>query len=106
MFSGGQSPNNLGSLSAKYESEDRGVGTITNEKKTISGYLEGASYGTYQIAIKTGAMGEFLKYMKQRDPSLAPNLVKLTPGTPNFDAEWKRLANAQVIFHTIFCSKW
>lgn len=47
-------------------------------------------------------MGEFLKYMDQQNPKLAPKLIKLIPNTPGFDAEWKRVATAQVIFHFFY----
>ncbi|CAF1630117.1 unnamed protein product [Rotaria magnacalcarata] len=85
----------LGSLSAKYETGGRGSGTINNYKKGASGDPGGASYGTYQIATKTGTMKGFLKFLNEKDTKMAEKLNSLTPGTDEFDEEWKNLANKE-----------
>ena len=80
----------LGSLSAKYESGGRGPGTIAHN----AGDAGGASYGTYQIATKTGTMRDFESYLGQHNPDYAQALQGSTPGTPAFDRAWKGLAQS------------
>jgi hypothetical protein len=72
----------LGKLSEKYESGGRGPGTISTGK----GDPGGVSYGTYQLASKVGRADEFVR-------RYYPDRFKgLTGGTPEFSAEWKKLA--------------
>ena len=86
----------LGSLSAQYESGGRGAATINAYKKSASGDHGGASYGTYQIATNTGMMNNFLTWLNKNHPNTAAELVKLTPATNQFDAEWKKVAREKV----------
>lgn len=73
----------LGQTSAVYESGGKGPATISTGK----GDLGGVSYGTYQLASKTGTLQEFL-----RDSGYAKSFEGLTPGTAQFNAKWKDLA--------------
>ena len=72
----------LGKLSEKYESGGRGPGTVSTGK----GDPGGVSYGTYQLASKVGRADEFVR-------RYYPDRFKgLKGGTPEFTAEWKKLA--------------
>ena len=75
--------NNLGRVSEKYESGGRGVGTISTGK----GDAGGVSYGTYQLASKTGTMRKFLN-SKEAEP-YAGRFEGLEPGTPEFNKAYK-----------------
>ena len=73
----------LGKTSERYESGGKGAGTVS----TGAGDFGGASYGTYQLASKTGTLSKFLnstEYGKQFEG--------LTPGTAAFNAKWKDVA--------------
>lgn len=72
---------NLGSLSAKYESNGN-PGTIGNNK----GDIGGKSYGTYQL---TTASGNAQKFANQ----YGGNLKGLKAGTSAFDKAWKAEAS-------------
>lgn len=74
----------LGQTSKLFESGKGGAGTISNGK----GDLGGASYGTYQLASKTGTLQQFLKSSKYGE-----QFSDLQPGTPEFNAMWKALAS-------------
>lgn len=74
----------LGSLSQKYESNGNPA-AIGHD--STGGY----SYGTYQIATKTGTMDSFLKYLKSF-PSYSNALAGKKPGTNAFNNAWKTLA--------------
>jgi hypothetical protein len=72
----------LGKLSEKYESGNRGPGTVSSGK----GDPGGVSYGTYQLASKIGRADEFVK-------KYYPEEFKgLKGGTPEFTKKWKELA--------------
>lgn len=73
----------LGSISAKYESGGRGAGTISSGK----GDLGGASYGTHQLASKTGTLQQFLN-----TSGYGKEFQGLTPGSQEFNAKWKEIA--------------
>ncbi len=77
----------LGKLSEKYESGNRGPGTVS----TGVGDPGGVSYGTYQLASKIGRADEFVKkhYPKEFEG--------LKGGTPEFTAAWKKLADADPV---------
>lgn len=65
--------NELGSLSAKYESGGRGSEAIGYDAKG------GTSYGKYQIASKTGTMDKFMEYAKTNNPALYEKLQAAGP---------------------------
>ena len=74
----------LGKLSEKYESGDRGPGTVS----TGVGDPGGVSYGSYQLASKVGRAAQFVaKYYPEE-------FRGLEAGTPAFTARWKKLAAA------------
>ncbi len=78
----------LGWVSSKFESRG-GAGTVSSGK----GDRGGASYGTYQLASKTGTLQAFLKssgYDKQ--------FTGLAPGSKEFNAKWKTLASTDPNF--------
>jgi hypothetical protein len=60
----------LGSISAKYESGNRGSSAIGYDTKG------GTSYGKYQIAGKTGTMDNFIKYLEQSGNTEAAQRLK------------------------------
>ena len=78
----------LGILSAKYETGGRGPGTVSSG----AGDPGGVSYGSYQMATKTGTAKRFVT---QSDFPWLQDFQSLTPGTPDFSACWKRIAAAQ-----------
>jgi hypothetical protein len=75
----------LGSLSEKYESGNRGPGTVSSGV----GDPGGVSYGTYQLSSKLGRADQFVaKYF--------PDEFKgLKAGTDEFTKRWKQLAKEQ-----------
>jgi murein DD-endopeptidase MepM/ murein hydrolase activator NlpD len=75
----------LGSLSAKYETGGRGPGTVS----TGSGDPGGVSYGSYQMATRTGTVAQFVN---QTSFPWRQNFANLTPGTAQFTAVWKQIA--------------
>jgi len=78
----------LGSLSSKYESRGN-PGAIGYD--TTGGW----SYGTYQIAAKTGAMDDFMNYAKSAHPDIHSKLqaaggaAAAKQGTDTFKQTWK-----------------
>jgi LysM repeat protein len=75
----------LGSLSAKYETSGRGPGTVS----TGSGDPGGVSYGSYQMATKTGTVARFVS---QPDFQWRKDFQTLSPGTAAFTSKWKLIA--------------
>jgi hypothetical protein len=82
----------IGSLAALFESGERGVAAI--------GYDDGGgtSYGTYQIASKTGTMKYFLDYLDDTAPAWARRLRAAGPANTGgrsgrMPEEWKRIAS-------------
>lgn len=73
----------LGETSKLFESGKGGAGTISGG----NGDFGGASYGTYQLASKTGTLQQFLKNSKYGD-----QFSGLKPGSPEFNARWKDVA--------------
>lgn len=73
----------LGSISARYESGNRGVHAISSGQ----GDPGGASYGKYQLASNTGTLTRYLK-----DSGYAAQFQGLKPGTKGFNDKWKELA--------------
>lgn len=78
----------LGYLSAKYETGGRGPGTVS----TGSGDPGGVSYGSYQMATKTGTVARFVT--QPGFPWLL-DFQNLKPGTARFTAVWKRIAKKE-----------
>jgi hypothetical protein len=78
----------LGILSAKYETGGRGPGTVSSG----AGDPGGVSYGSYQMATKTGTAKRFVT---QSSFPWLQDFQNLTPGTPDFSACWKRIATNQ-----------
>lgn len=84
----------FGSLARRFESRgDPGaVGRDTN-----GGY----SYGTYQIATRTGTMNNFMNWLRNRNPSAAEELDRAggvngaASGSPEFIDAWRRLSQNQ-----------
>jgi hypothetical protein len=81
-----------GSLSARFESGENGVGTI--------GYDDsgGTSYGIYQISSRVGTMQSFLDYMQERAPDLASRLKaagrsNTGSASGSMPKEWKKIAS-------------
>ncbi len=72
----------LGKLSEKYESSNRGPGTVSTGK----GDPGGVSYGTYQLASKIGRADEFAKRYYPDE------FQGLKGGSDEFTAKWKALA--------------
>lgn len=73
----------LGAISGKYESNgDPGV--ISSGK----GDAGGKSYGAWQIASKTGTLGEYIEFAKNKYPMLAD----AAPASSVFDQIWKGIA--------------
>ena len=75
----------LGSLSAKYETGGRGPGVVSSG----AGDFGGVSYGSYQMATNTGTVKSFVT---QSSFPWRQDFQNLTPGTPDFSACWKRIA--------------
>ena len=79
----------LGSLSAKYESGNKGSEAVGWDS------TGGTSYGKYQIATKTGTMDNFLKYAEKENPEVAARLKMAGPADGGKDGafakEWKKL---------------
>src|SRR6185503_2539819 len=75
----------LGILSAKYETGGRGPGVVSSGV----GDPGGVSYGSYQMATKTGTAKRFVT---QNDFPWLKDFSNLTPGTTDFSACWKRIA--------------
>jgi len=78
----------LGSLSAKYETSGRGPGTVS----TGSGDPGGVSYGSYQMATKTGTVARFVTHSDFRWRN---EFLNLSPGTAPFTARWKNIASTE-----------
>ena len=78
----------LGALSAKYETGGRGPGTVS----TGAGDRGGVSYGSYQMATKMGVPARFVG---QAGFPWVQDFKDLVPGTAQFTACWKRIAAAQ-----------
>lgn len=84
----------IGALSAKYESRGN-VATISSGKGA-GGAADpgGKSYGTYQLASKTGTMQAFLKSEQGKAFADQYGLNPSQVGTPEFDAAYKAASQA------------
>ena len=72
----------LGGVSAKYETGGKGAGTISSGR----GDPGGKSYGTYQLASKTGTLQKYLEQSKYKD-QLGGEV-----NSQEFQDNWKKLA--------------
>ncbi|MBK1688887.1 hypothetical protein CKO37_15445 [Rubrivivax gelatinosus] len=79
----GEKAGQLGWVSERFESGNRGVGTISNGR----GDRGGISYGKHQLATNTGTMAEFLRWA----PQYGAQFAGLTPGTPDFNAKYRQV---------------
>ena len=76
----------FGSVSEKYESGGRGVGTVSTGK----GDHGGVSYGKHQLSSKSGTMGKFLQ--SEQGKKFAPYFEGLTPGSAAFNQVYSQVA--------------
>jgi hypothetical protein len=81
----------IGALSAHFESGEKGPGVIGYDPRG------GTSYGTYQIASKPGTMHLFIDYLSERAPDLASKLKAAGPANTGghsgkMPEVWKRIA--------------
>lgn len=76
----------IGALSAKWESGNRGPGTISTSYADPGGL----SYGTYQISTKHGYIHDFLE---NEGASFCDAFKESTPGTDSFNKQWKSIAD-------------
>jgi hypothetical protein len=76
----------IGALSAKWESGDRGPGTISTSNDP-----GGLSYGTYQISIKHGAICDFFE---NEGAVFHDSFKDLHPGSKPFNKQWKSIADS------------
>lgn len=88
-------PEQLGKLSAKYESGPKGSAAIGKDSQG------GASYGKYQIATKTGTMDLFLTFCMDRFPEvtrvLLPVKKSMFDKNGEFARAWVKLAEQGII---------
>lgn len=85
----------LGILSEKYEGS--GPATIS----TGDGDSGGISYGTYQLATKTGSVHQFVKWLchsNDRGSAFGAMLSRSEPGSPEFSNQWLWLAENDPAF--------
>ncbi|HEV2826183.1 MAG TPA: LysM peptidoglycan-binding domain-containing protein [Pyrinomonadaceae bacterium] len=78
----------LGKLSAKFETGNKGPGTVS----TGAGDRGGVSYGSYQMSSKLGVVARFLA---QLDPAFRNKFGNLKPGSAEFTSVWKQCAASQ-----------
>jgi len=76
----------LGGLSERFESGGRGPGAVSSGK----GDPGGVSYGTYQLASRTGTVGTFLA---NEGAPWGVEFGNLRPGTEEFSAKWREIAS-------------
>jgi hypothetical protein len=77
----------LGKLSERYETGGRGPGVVS----TGAGDAGGASYGSYQMTSKPGG-GTVARFVAQPDFPFRGKFAGLVPGSAQFTAVWKQLA--------------
>lgn len=77
----------LGSLSERYESGGRGPGTVSGGQ----GDPGGVSYGTFQLASKTGTVAAFVR----NEGAAWPSLGRFPPGSAEFSAAWRSVAGRE-----------
>ncbi|MBF0466336.1 MAG: hypothetical protein HQK94_14785 [Nitrospirae bacterium] len=79
----------LGSISVKYESGNRGVSTISSGV----GDAGGVSYGTYQLSSTTGTLQAYLN-----SSGYGAQFAHLNSGTDAFNQKWKHIAASDTDF--------
>ncbi|WP_320170425.1 hypothetical protein [Maridesulfovibrio sp.] len=82
-----------GSLSAKFESGNKGAAAIGYDR------VGGTSYGKYQIASNTGTMDRFISFLKEKAPEIADKLSGAGPANTGSKSGlmpdvWKKIAFA------------
>jgi hypothetical protein len=78
----------LGESVKEFESDKRGVGTVSSGV----GDAGGVSYGTYQLNSQNGA-GTVKAFLDSEDgKKYASEFAGLKPGSPEFTAKWKEIA--------------
>ena len=82
---GTQPGDRLGALSERYESGGKGPGTVSSGLRDPGG----VSYGTYQLASKTGTAAAFVANEGKR---WAADFAGHPPGSTGFTAAWQRIA--------------
>lgn len=78
-----QGPPELGTLSARYESNGD-PGTVS----TGNGDIGGVSYGSYQMSTASGSAGQFVS-----NSPYANDFAGLQPGTSAFSDKWREIAS-------------
>lgn len=73
----------LGSVSARFESGNKGVSTISSGR----GDHGGASYGKHQLSSRAGTLQRYL-----RDSGYASQFQGMSPGSTEFNNKWRQLA--------------
>lgn len=84
----------IGSLSARFESGKAGISAIGYDSKG------GTSYGKYQIASRVGSMDAFLSFLDTEAPDIAQRLRRSGPANTGsrqgaMPEEWKNIAAEQ-----------
>lgn len=74
----------LGVISEQYESGGRGPGTVSGGK----GDPGGVSYGSYQLASRTGTVSAFLR----EEGARWAGELSASPGSPDFSTAWQGIA--------------
>lgn len=90
----GYSSEEIGSLSARFESGKAGISAIGYDSKG------GTSYGKYQIASRVGSMDAFLSFLDTEAPDIARRLRSAGPANTGsrqgaMPEEWKSIAAEQ-----------
>lgn len=83
---GQRSEHRIGAIAERFESGGRGPGTVSSG----AGDPGGISYGTYQLASRTGTLGRFLSAEGAR--WAAELAAGGKPGSAGFSALWKAIA--------------
>jgi len=89
--SSGESPKELGALSARFESGSLGIDAIGYDSRG------GTSYGLYQIASRPGSMDRFLDFLEEEAPRWASRLKSAGPANTGgksggMPREWREIA--------------
>lgn len=79
----------LGFISAKYESGGWNPGSISSG----GGDYGGVSYGIPQFSTTTGSAASFVKWLKQKAPEIGNYFGSAQPGTSDFNNAWKQAAS-------------
>ena len=88
----------LGSLSKRYESGSKGPAAIGYDR------VGGWSYGTYQIAARTGTFKNFMAYLRTNNPDIHSELESVggndaaSRGDAAFQQKWQSLAQTNQEF--------